>query len=391
MFHSHTDEAEYLFKYIQKNAKAPSKQALRQMFPEFVVYKVDDTSHWCDEVRTTHKQQSLIDLMDSAMDLVDAGDEDAAINMVQRGVVEVQAISDGVRNDFDAFDEWEQVYDDVSSRVDRVRLTGHAGIPTGFKTLDDITGGMQPSWFGVIAARLGEGKTWTGIRMGYHAATTGRKVTYFSLEQPRIQIAMRMHAFGSRQFGSEVFNPMDLNRGRNIDVRAYRKFLMDMKEKRGSGKFKINDTARGRVSLDTIAAVIEIDQPDLVIIDYLTLLSADTDDWRGTAKLSGGIQNLCHRYSVPIWALSQVNRLGIGKDAPGAEHLSQADAIGQDADIVMTQKQMSKTVMKHRIPKFRHGLSGNTWFSKFSPSTGEYEEVPPDDAEDLIEADQEED
>lgn len=391
MFHAHVDEAEWMFKYIQRAGKAPSKQALRQTFPDFTIYKVTDIEHWCEEVRKTHKQQTLVNLMEQALTLVDNEDEDRAIELIQRGVIEVQATSDGVRNDFDVFEEWEEVYDTVSARVDRVRDKGYAGIPSGFKTLDDITGGVQPGWFGVIAARLGEGKTWTGVRMGYHAAATGHKVTYFSLEQPRLQIAMRVHAFGSRMWAKEPFNPMDLNRGRGFDLRAYKQFLMDMKDKRGSGKFKINDTSRGRVSIDTIAAVIEIDQPDIVILDYLTLVSTDSDDWRGTAKLSGAVQNTAHRYDVPIWALSQVNRMGIGKDAPGAEHLSQADAIGQDADLVMTQKQMSKSVMKHRLAKFRHGIGGDTWYSHFSPSTGEYEEITPDDATDMIEADNEED
>lgn len=389
MFHVHDDEAEWMFRYIQKNGKAPSKQALRNTFPDFTIYKVDDAAHWCDEVIRTHKQQSIVNVMDDAMDLVDAGDEDAALTLIDRGMIEMRSIASGVQNNFDVFEDWEEVYDTVSARVDRVRLSGFAGIPTGFKSLDEITGGMQPGWFGVIAARLGEGKTWTGVRMGYAAATTGHKVTYFSLEQPRLQIAMRVHAFGSRQYAKEPFNPMDLNRGKGFDIRAYKKFLMDMRDKRGSGVFKINDTARGRVSPDTIAAVIEIDQPDIVYIDYLTLLSVDTDDWRGTAKLSAQIQSTAHRYNIPIVALSQVNRLGIGKEPPGAENLSQADAIGQDADIVMTQKQMSKNVMKHRVAKFRHGIGGDTWFSKFSPGTGEYEEITPDKAEEIIESDQE--
>lgn len=391
MFHQSHDEADWMFRYIQRNGKAPSKQALKQAYPDFVLYKVDDTAHWCDEVRKSHKRQSLIDLFDEALDLVDAEDEDAAIEMVQRGVVEVQASSEGVRNDFDVFENWQEVFDNVSARVDRVRASGYAGVPTGFKTLDDLTGGMQPGWFGVIAARLGEGKTWTGIRMGYAAARTGHKVTYFSLEQPRIQIAMRMHAFGAREFAKNPINPMDLNRGRGFDLRDYKQFLRDMRDKRGSGTFKVNDTARGRVTPATIAAVIEIDQPDLVIVDYLTLLGATSDDWRGTARLSSDMQALTHRYNVPVWALSQVNRLGIGKEPPGAENLSQADAIGQDADLVMTQKQMSRNVMKHRLAKFRHGIGGDMWYSRFSPGTGEYEEITPDDAKDQIEEDSEED
>lgn len=391
MFHTYVDEAQWLEKYIQRNSKAPSKQALRQTFPDFTIFKVNDTSHWCEEVRKTHKRQSMVNLMDAALMLVDAEDEDAAIAMIQQGITGINAVSQGVRNDFDVFENWDEVYDSVQNRVDRVRAHGHAGVPSGFDTLDHITGGFQPGWFGVIAARLGQGKTWTGVRMGYAAAVTGHKVHYFSLEQSRLQIAMRVHAFGSRQFSKDVFNPMDLNRGKGFDIRQYKKFLQDMKDQRGSGTFKINDTSRGMVTPSTVAAVIETEQPDVVYIDYLTLLGATSDDWRGTAKLSSEIQSTAQRFDLPIIALSQVNRLGIGKEPPGAEHLSQADAIGQDADLVMTQTQVTKSVMKHRLAKFRHGMGGDTWYSKFSPGTGEYEEVTQAEAEQIIEDDQEDD
>ena len=389
MFHVHQDEAAWMERYISKNGKAPSRQAIRQVFPDFVLYRVDDTSHWCEEVRREHRRASLVDLVNNALDLVDAQDEDSALAALETGLTSIRASSQGVRNDFDVFDDWEQVYDTVSARVDKVRTSGWAGIPSGFKTLDDITGGFQPGWFGVIAARLGEGKTWTGVRMGFHAAITGHRVSYFSLEQPKLQIAMRVHAFGSKVYSKEVFNPMSLNRGTGFDIQQYRRFLQDMQKKRGSGNFKINDTARGRVTPSTIAAVIELDQPNIVFIDYLTLLGTTSDDWRGTAKLSADIQSLAQRYDIPIVALSQVNRLGIGKEPPGAESLSQADAIGQDADLVMTQKQMSRHVMKHRLAKFRHGQGGDTWYSKFSPGTGEYEEFSAGAAEAQIELDAE--
>lgn len=391
VFHAHHDEMEYVERYIQKNGKAPSKLALRQVFPEFTVWKVDDLPHWCVEVMKSHRRQSLIDLTDAVLDLVDAGDEDKALSLIEQGASDITLSSSGSANNFDVFEDWEEVYDSVQTRVDRVRAVGYAGIPTGFNTLDSITGGMQPGWFGIIAARLGQGKTWTGVRMGYASAATGHKTMYWSLEQSKLQIAMRVQAFGSREYAKQPFNPMDLNRGKGFDIREYKKFLQDMRDKRGSGKFLINDTSRGLVTPSTIAANIEVEQPDIVFVDYLTLLAASTDDWRGTAKLSSELQSIAQRYNIPIIALSQVNRMGIGKEPPGAEHLSQADAIGQDADLVLTMTMLSKSVQKLKLAKFRHGAGGDTWYAKFSPGTGEYEEISTDAATDLIEDDNTED
>jgi replicative DNA helicase len=103
--------------------------------------------------------------------------------------------------------------------------------------------------------------------------------------------------------------------------------------------------------------------------------------------LSGELQGVAQRYNIPIIAMSQVNRLGISKEPPGAEHLSQADAIGHDADVVLTMTQRTSSVMKMKLAKFRHGPGGATWYARFSPGTGEYEEVSVQDAEAAMEAD----
>lgn len=390
-FHVCMDEWDWIEKYIQRNSKTPSKTAFRQTFPAFTIYKVDDTEHWCDEVRKSHTRQSLVDIMENSLVLLDAGDESAALANLMIGGNRVQVEQGGVNSDFDVFEDWEQVYDSVSARVDRVRTKGWAGVPSGFSTFDHLTGGWQAGWLGIMAARLGQGKTWTGVRMAYAGAITGHKVAYYSLEQSRFQIASRVHAFGSRQYAKAPFNPMDLNKGTGFDLRDYKKFLQEMREKKGSGRFWINDTSRGIVTPSVIGAGVEAKQPDIVFIDYLTLLGATSDDWRGTAKLSSELQNIANRYGIPIVAMSQVNRLGISKEPPGAEHLSQADAIGQDADVVLTMTQKSQGVMKMRLAKFRHGPGGATWHAKFSPGTGEYEEVTETEAETLLAADNEED
>ena len=283
MFHVFDHEMKWLEQYIQRTNKTPSKQALRQQFPDFSIYKVDDAEHWCDEVRKSHKRQALVNLMDEVLNHVDADDEDHALAALQTGLTEINTIAGGINPDFDLFEEWETVYNDVSDRVDRVRATGHAGVPTGFKTLDDITGGLQGGWFGVVAARLGQGKTWTGVRMAWAAASTHHNCTYFSLEQSRFQIAMRVHAFGSRQYAKKAFNPMDLNRGHGFDLRDYKQVLQTRQQNKGRGSFYLNDTSRGIVTPSTIGAVIQSKQPDIVFIDYLPFAIALHHGARGVA------------------------------------------------------------------------------------------------------------
>ena len=134
--------------------------------------------------------------------------------------------------------------------------------------------------------------------------------------------------------------------------------------------------------------MIERNNPDVVFIDYLTLMDTG-DDWRATANLSGQIKSLAQRYQVPVIVAAQINRSGVGKEPPGPEHLSSSDSIGQDADAVVTLKQMSDRVVKMRLAKYRHGKDNEVWWCAFKPNTGHFEEITGDEAQDMINEDYE--
>lgn len=385
MFHQYPDEGKWLFTYITRHKKTPSKGALRNTWPGVKLYAVDDVEWYAEEVRRAHAQDAMMSMLDKVVDAIESDDTDLAMRVIQQGVMEVQSRSHGVSAHYNAFEDWDQTYAEVASRVDRVATRGLAGVPSGFHTLDSITGGFQPGWFCVVAARLGQGKTWTGIRMGFAAACMDTRVGHYSLEMNKHQVAMRIHSFASKKYGQYAFNSMDLNRGQGFDLREYKKFLGKLKDQVGDGKYLINDSSRGTVTPQTIAAGIENDGFDIVFIDYLTLMGTSGDDWRATARLSAELQGVAQRYQVPIVGLAQVNRLGAGKEPPSADNLSQADAIGQDADLLVTMAQQCPDVMKLKVAKFRHGPGGGTWHCKFSPGTGQYEEITGQQAQDMIE------
>jgi replicative DNA helicase len=388
MFHQYPEEGKWLFGYIHRHRRAPSRSALRHRFPEMRLVKVDDIDYYAEEVRKQHVRHAVMETLDSVVSCVEGENIDKAMAELQVGMAEIQKRASGVNDHFDAFGDWTQTYNEVAARHDRVTKFGMSGVPSGFKTLDDVTGGFQPGWFSVIAARLGQGKTWTGIRCAFAAVCTDHDVAYYSLEQSRHQVAMRVHSFAAKKYGQYLFNSLDLSRGKGFDLAEYHDFLKDLKGQVG-GRLWINDTSRGQVTPAAIASAYEIHQPDIIFIDYLTLMKTNGDDWRATAALSGEIQGVAQQYQVPVVGMAQVNRLGAGKEPPGAENLSQADAIGHDADLLVTMAKQSDSVMKLRIAKFRHGPDNLSWYAKFKPGTGQYDEITYEQAQDLIEKDKE--
>lgn len=386
-FVSHADEWDWIDRYIRRHNRTPSKSLFKTKFPDFKLLVSDDVEYCLEELREDHLRRSLVSTVNSVIGKVqDDKPPHEIMSELSTTILNLQADTDGVANESDVIDDMDMVYNEVAKRYERAVAHGQSGIPTGFATLDLVTNGPQPSDYWIVAARLGQGKTWTLLRMACTAVYRGFTVQYDALEQSRAQITMRAHSFLSSDHAMKSFQSQDLINGKGFDLIKYKEFLEELKGKL-SGRLIVNDTSRGRVTPSTIAAQIERNKPDIVFIDYLTLMNNHTGDWQALSALSAEMKGIAMRYEVPIVAAAQINRTAIGEDLPGAEHLAGADAIGQDADAVITMKQVTQRVVKMKLAKYRHGRDGQVWFNEFVPNSGKFFEISGDTAKDLMDED----
>ena len=392
MFHQYPDEYEWIEKYCAAHRRAPSRAAFLQKFPGTRVIKAaNDIVHFCQEVKESHAQAELLDSIQQAIDLADRGELRKAIKHLQTTSMQTEVQLEGVSTNDDIIEHWEADYEEAAARVQRTKDYGQSGIPTGFPTLDERTGGVQPGKFWVIAARLGEGKTWTLNRMATAALFGGFNVQYNALEMTRAEIAFRVHTFASSVYGKEVFKNMDLSQGRNFDIREYKEFLRGLKTSIKSA-FRVADQTRGPITTSTMAAQFERHMSDIMFLDYITLVESDNPDMRvGITKLSQSIKNMAQRYQRGIVVAAQLNRAASDRrDLAGPENLAESDAIGRDADVIVTMRQLSKRVMAMKLAKHRDGKSGITFYAKFLVNTGEFSEITFNKAQDMMAEDKDE-
>jgi len=393
-FHSYSQEWKWIEDHIRNHLETPPKPLFKNRFPSFDVIKVDNVEPVLKLLKESHVQRSMGDTIEKLLGMIgDGSPSDDLLETAAHDVMQLQLQVTGGTNESEIIGDYETVLDDVSARWKRTKERGMAGIPTSFPSLDLWTGGPQPGDLWIIAARLGQGKTWTGVRMACTAVAHNYTVQYDALEQSRAQVGIRAHTFLSREYGPEQFRALDLMQGSQaLDLIAYHRFVETLPD-RAPGKMFVNDTSRGRVSPATIAAQIERNRPHIVYVDYITLMNSGGDgsrDWQHIADLSAEMKGLARRYEVPLVAMAQLNRAGHtsrGSDPPGAETLAGADAIGQDADAVVTMVQQSKRVLKMKLAKYRHGQDGGMFYVEFAPNTGRMIEISGDVARDLIDED----
>ena len=225
---------------------------------------------------------------------------------------------------------------------------GLTGIPTGYSDLDSLTGGFQRSDLIILAGRPSMGKTAMALNLALGAALPTLRqghrnlpqeaVAIFSLEMSTEQLLQRLMC----QVGK--LNLGDLRTGK-LQADDFQKLTtaLSLLEK---ADLYIDDTPAIRV-LELRAKARRLNSQlnsqgrslGLVVIDYLQLMrgNAKTDSReQEISEISRGLKSLAKELSVPIIALSQLNRkLEERSDKkPMLSDLRESGAIEQDADLI---------------------------------------------------------
>lgn len=385
-FHVCNEEWEWLARYFHKYSRTPSKLAFRRAFPKFRIRDVNDTKHFVSEVRIEHTRSKLTEHLRDQADLLSQGKVAEACELAQTGIIK---IAGGMQqsDEIDVLAEWESTYREVKARKLRADQFGQSGIPTGMSTVDELTGGVGLGQLWIVGARLGEGKSWILATMACAAIVGGYRAHFAALEMSKTEVTMRLHNLLSSQYGREVFRSVQLSQGKDYNLKEYRRFLEEL-PKKIKGSITVTDTRN--IGAMEIASHIERNKPDSYYLDYLTLARTRGDGgWQDIGNFSKELKQIAGSYQIAMVAAAQLNRSGSepSKEPPGAETIAQADAIGQDADAVITLKKRSDRITMAKMAKYRHGRSGFCWYLNMDIDNGSVNEVSKNRAEEIMDQD----
>jgi replicative DNA helicase len=369
-------EYRWVLNYNQVYGRCPSRESIQHKFPAFPMTDHQDVPYLLEEVRYAYTKQQMIRVVKNTANYLQEGDLDEA--MLTMGSFTPPTLSRPLVNalhDDSFFESYDEPVDSI-------------GMP--WLTLDRVTGGMREGDLWYVAARLGQGKTWTLGCMVVAALMQGRDVCLYSLEMPEAQVKTRMHVMLGARLGMDVDHVA--MRDRVYDVRQYRRIVGAIKEQ-VPGALYIKDTSSGRISPVTIQGL--ANQAQLHVVDYAGLMSSSSgaraiDDWRHMASISNQLKEVSVGKNTRILSAAQINRDGdtTSKHPPKVKNLSQSDALGQDGDVVITHKRYSKSSMVYSVEKSRHGESDVEFWTKFEPNTGDFSEISQDAADDRREAEE---
>jgi replicative DNA helicase len=291
-------------------------------------------SYYCKLVKEKSVARKLIEVStDIATSGYEGGDMEIILDQAEKSIFEI-AENRTTPSYYPVRDILKDTFKIIEQLYDRKELV--TGVPTGFTDLDKMTAGMQKSDLIIIAGRPSMGKTAFALNLIEHAATNADNPVssvIFSLEMSKEQMVQRMLCSLAK---------VDAGRMRtgHLAESDWPKLTMAAGTLNEAQLFVDDTPAISVLELRSKCRRLKAEHGlGLIIIDYLQLMRGSNTENRQQeiSEISRSLKALAKELSVPVVALSQLNRsLESRTDKrPMMSDLRESGAIEQDADVIM--------------------------------------------------------
>ncbi len=236
------------------------------------------------------------------------------------------------------------------------------GIPSGWKALDELTGGFMPAEYVLLIAKSGSGKSMGLINWANHASKNGYNVVYVSLEMPQLVIRERVLSL-------EAQIPFIKIKTQDLTAEQLNKqtFVLKNDIANRNGEFYIIDVPKCNVGLIE-AQLRQLQQNmriDIVFIDYLGMLKPEAyskgkNGWEQMSEISEDVRGLARTLKIPVISAAQVNAEGMKKksdDDLEIEDIALSKRIADPANLIvgLIWDKTNPHEMRMSVPKCRNG------------------------------------
>jgi replicative DNA helicase len=209
------------------------------------------------------------------------------------------------------------------------------GIPSGFKELDRMTAGFQPSDLIIVAGRPSMGKTAFCLNLAQYAAIENKiPIAIFSLEMSKEQLVIRM-------FCSEAHVEGNRLRTGFLNESDWPKLTIAAGNLSEAPIFIDDSPALSVLELRAKARRLKGEHGlGMLIIDYLQLMRGRMrveSRQQEISEISRSLKALAKELNIPVIAVSQLSRKTEERtgNRPQLSDLRESGAIEQDADLIL--------------------------------------------------------
>jgi replicative DNA helicase len=293
-------------------------------------------------------------------------DADELLNAAQAAIVEIaeQRIKPGFRPMSQLTGPTLEMIRETAARKEAV-----TGVPSGFRYLDAMTAGFQPSELIILAARPSMGKTALGLNISHHVGLkTDKAVGFFSMEMSESQLVIRLLCAEAQ---------IDIKKVRTgyLSERDFEKLKLAGEAFVGARIFIDESPALTIMEMKAKSRRLKMEQRlDIVFDDYIQLMRSGgrfENRNQEMSFISRSLKELAKELRIPVVGISQLSRApekGRREPKPLLSDLRESGALEQDADVVIfiyrpefyhPDDETLRGVAEVSIAKQRNGPIGN--------------------------------
>lgn len=357
LLRTHNDIWNFIRNYSEQNSSLPPVSLVVEKFRDFhPVEEVGATKHHLEELQVEYLNDSLKDIVRSAASDLQSGNGTGALENLITQTSELKKNTSTIR-DIDATDIDSAVT--YFEQLKKQQELGSIGIKTGLAGFDNyLPAGIMPGQLGVFLAYPGIGKSWMALYFAVQAWKQGKSPLIISLEMSETEVRNRVFAI----MGEGLWSHRKLSNG-DVEIDDLKRWHKSKLEGRPEFHIISNDSG-GEVTPSVIRGKIDQYKPDLIIVDYLQLMSPNQKSDNETVRmknLSRELKLMAISEEMPIIAISSATPDDVNKldTVPTLGQTAWSRQIAYDADWVLALgRGTNSDIIECVFRKNRNGYMG---------------------------------
>ena len=369
-FMTYPEEYQFIKQHKEQFGNVPDKETFLARFPNFQIIDVQETDEYLvDTFNEEHLYALTVPVINKTAELIQT-DTRVAMEYLQAELPKLimnntrKIGNDIVKNSKDRLEEYE------NKKINQDKFF----IPTGFRELDNIIGGLSCSEeLVVIFARTGVGKSWVLIKILQNAWAEGNRVALLEPEMSANKTGYRFDTLNRN------FSNMKLLRG--VEEDGYESYIGEL-EKNDTPFYILHPKDFGRkVSVSKLKNFCKTNHIDILGIDGISYLydeRKEKGDNRSTmlTNISEDLMDLSIELGIPVLVVCQSNREGAKEeDSPNIENIRDSDGIAYNASLIISAKQKEEG-LQLSIKKNRNGKNGDSLIYTWDIDRGTFNYLP---------------
>lgn len=358
--------------HLRRYKSPPSLDAIRGAYPDFTFELPTDSFEYVYDkfVYQTKRRAAITGLRELAKGI----DDPERVGNIDE---EVLALGAELSRMFPegAAARFSEMESRIADYEERARSGAIMGMPFGIDAFDELTQGIQRHEYISIVGWQGTGKSTLAQHICFSSYLAGHTPLIISLEMEHDAMFRKFDTMATN-FQYRALKKAELGEG---DIEKWREWA-DRAGRASNDIIVIDDVSS--CTVERVHAIAEQYAPDILVVDYVSLMDAPAGQgalWEKVTYLTQKLKSIARNPACPpIIGIAQTNAASADEGSK-LENIAYSRSIGQDSDIVIglyqdkDGKMKARNEMEVRLLKNR---DGETTTSKmyWNPSVGEYRE-----------------